>query len=128
MAARLRVSADNNLGSGALTLNGGTLHSTASFTTSRALNLQTGSTSAINTDSGTNLLLEGVISGAGNLLKNGNGTLEVNGAHNTFSGQTTINGGVVQIDDGASLGRAYPAQWRYPANAQYLEQCPAGSG
>jgi autotransporter-associated beta strand protein len=66
--------------------------------------LQAGSTSAITTDTGTNLLLEGVISGSGNLLKNGNGTLEVNGAHNTFSGQTTINGGVVQIDDGASLG------------------------
>ncbi|NWK78056.1 autotransporter domain-containing protein [Aquitalea sp. LB_tupeE] len=100
----LQVSADNNLGSGALTLNGGTLHSTGSFTTSRALTLQAGSTSAITTDTGTNLLLEGVISGSGNLLKNGNGTLEVNGAHNTFSGQTTINGGVVQIDDGASLG------------------------
>ncbi|WP_159876427.1 autotransporter outer membrane beta-barrel domain-containing protein [Aquitalea denitrificans] len=103
-AGTLVVSSDANLGSGALTLNGGTLHSTASFATSRELTLQTGSTSAINTDSGTNLLLEGVVSGAGNLLKNGSGTLEVNGAHNTFSGQTTINGGVVQIDDGASLG------------------------
>ena len=104
-AGTLEVSSDANLGSsGALTLSGGTLHSTASFATSRELNLQAGSTSAINTDSGTNLLLEGVVSGAGNLLKNGSGTLEVNGAHNTFSGQTTINGGVVQIDDGASLG------------------------
>ncbi|MTD32671.1 autotransporter domain-containing protein [Paludibacterium sp. dN 18-1] len=90
-------------GSG-VTLNGGTLHTTDSFTTDKSITFLTGSTSQIIVDSAKNLTVGGEISGSGALIKSGGGTLEVSGAHNTFDGLTTINDGTVQIDNGASLG------------------------
>lgn len=101
----LQVAADANMGNaGALILNGGNLHTTSSFSSSRQISLQTGSDSSITTDDNTTLQVSGVISGAGNLLKNGSGTLAVSGANPGFSGQTTINNGTISIDQGTSLG------------------------
>ena len=49
------------------------------------------------------LASSGVIGGSGTLSKNGLGTLSLTGL-NTYSGGTTINGGVVQINSASSLG------------------------
>ncbi len=54
-------------------------------------------------DKGAHVTLAGQISGAGRLVKEGNGTL-VLGSANTYTGGTEINGGMLVIHDAASLG------------------------
>jgi fibronectin-binding autotransporter adhesin len=45
----------------------------------------------------------GVLSDTGDLIKNGNGTLTLTAA-NTYSGNTTVNDGVLEIENGSALG------------------------
>ncbi len=68
----LSVGADANLGaaSGAVTLNGGTLETTATFTSARNVTLGGG---AFSPNSGTTLTLSGVLSGAAGLTFNSSG-------------------------------------------------------
>ena len=47
--------------------------------------------------------LNGIISGGGNLTKNGSGALTLNGA-NGYTGSTTINSGTVQLGNTTALG------------------------
>ena len=54
-------------------------------------------------DSGAHVTLAGQISGAGRLVKEGDGTL-VLGAANSYTGGTEINGGTVILQNAASLG------------------------
>ena len=95
----LSISADENLGdaSGGITFTGGTLGTTASFTSARAITLNTAGT--VQTDAGVITTLSGVIAdgagGAGSLTKSGAGTLVLSGA-NTYTGTTTINGGTLR--------------------------------
>jgi autotransporter-associated beta strand protein len=96
------VSRNENLGAaaGGLTLIGGTLRTTASIVTDRAIQLGSGGgTLAI--AQGTSITLDGVISG-GALTVNG-GFVFLNGA-NTHAGGTTVNGGAVFIRNNAALG------------------------
>jgi fibronectin-binding autotransporter adhesin len=94
-AGTFQVASDANLGdaAGALTLGNGTLHTTASFKTGRAVSLTGNGT--FQTDAGTTLTLGNAVSGTGTLAKTGNGTL-VFGAASTYSGATTITAGTLQ--------------------------------
>ncbi len=50
-----------------------------------------------------NTTFSGVLSDSGDLIKNGNGTLLLT-AVNTYSGNTTVNDGVLEIENGSALG------------------------
>lgn len=85
----LQISSDSNLGAaaGALSLDGGTLRTTDSFVTARAITL--GDLGGeIDTAIDTSLFLDGAITGTGALELSGAGTTVLNGA-NTYSGGTT---------------------------------------
>ncbi len=114
-AGVLSISQNANLGasSGRLTLNSGTLNTTASFDSARLVTVNSAS-SAFDVSTGT-LGLSGVISGTGGLNKLGAGTLSLTGT-NTYSGATTVSagrlnlnganngGGAVTVQNGAALG------------------------
>ena len=73
----------------------------------RALNLGAGSIT-LNTDitfdvQSNTFTIGGVISGAHNIIKTGNGTLYLGGS-NTFTGSTTVNAGVLQLGNSSALG------------------------
>ncbi|HZV36877.1 MAG TPA: autotransporter-associated beta strand repeat-containing protein [Verrucomicrobiae bacterium] len=91
---------------GATTITAGTLKITG------AGNLGSGSYSRLLTNNGTFIYnssssqtLSGVISGTGSLTEAGPGQLTLSGA-NTFSGKTTISGGLLVISSDANLGAA----------------------
>ncbi|MGJ7509585.1 autotransporter-associated beta strand repeat-containing protein [Variovorax sp. GT1P44] len=98
------VGADANLGAaaGGLTLDGGTLESTASFTTARGVTI-TGNNGTVQTDAGTTLTTTGAVAGTGAFTKNGAGTL-VLAADNTYAGGTTIGAGTLQLGSGGTTG------------------------
>jgi fibronectin-binding autotransporter adhesin len=91
----VQVSSDANLGdaAGSLTLGSGTLHTTGSFSTQRAVDL-TG-TGTFSTDEGTTLTLDGAVSGAGGFTKAGTGTLVLDGAA-THTGDTNVAAGTLR--------------------------------
>ncbi|CDX32238.1 Outer membrane autotransporter barrel domain (modular protein) [Mesorhizobium plurifarium] len=102
----LQVSADGNLGgaAGGLSLDGGTLHTTADINSARAVTLNAGG-GTFDTDAATSLALDGTVSGAGALTKEGAGTLVLTGT-NSYQGGTFIDDGTVQITADANLGNA----------------------
>lgn len=99
----LSISSDANLGDagGALTLNGGTLQTTASLGIDRTVTLTAASTFA--TDGGTTATLTGALSGAGALTKDGAGTLVLQ-TDDTRTGGTTIAAGTLQVGGGGTVG------------------------
>lgn len=108
----LAISSDGSLGdtNGALTLAGGTLETTASFTMARNVMLDGGG--AIQTDPGVVTTVNGVLgdgnNGPGSLTKTGTGTLVLTGT-NTYTGGTTIKNGVLSVSSDANLGAASAA-------------------
>ncbi|MDC7789273.1 autotransporter domain-containing protein [Rhodoplanes sp. TEM] len=98
----LSISSDANLGAaaGTLTLDGGTLQTTASMTSARGVTLGTGGGTVDTTGT---LTLGGILSGDGGLTKTGTGTLVLSGT-NTYSGGTTVSGGTLNISSDANLG------------------------
>lgn len=103
-AGTVSVAADSALGdaSGGLTFNGGTLQTTASFTTARAVLISSGG-GTFETDADTNLTASGIISGSGALTKTGLGTLTLGGT-NTYTGLTTVSAGTLVVTNTAGLG------------------------
>ena len=100
----LQISSDANLGdvAGGLSFDGGTLHTTASFTSARATTLNAGG-GAFDVDPATTLTMGGVISGAGALSKTDTGTLILT-ADNGYRGGTTVAAGTLQVGNGGATG------------------------
>jgi autotransporter-associated beta strand protein len=100
----------NKLGSGALVLPGANTYSGSTFVTAGTLQIGNGasgeslSSTAINVASGAtigfnmadSLTYSGMINGAGNLIKMGTGTLNINSAV-AFTGSTVVSQGVLQL-------------------------------
>lgn len=102
-AGRVFVSSANELGnpSGGLTLNGGTLATIGSNALDHAVTLgSSGGTIEVVSDA---ILLSSAVTGTGDLVKNGNGNLIFTQA-SSYSGTTTINGGELELRDGATVG------------------------
>ncbi|WP_299640888.1 autotransporter outer membrane beta-barrel domain-containing protein [Devosia sp.] len=102
-AGTLAISSDTNLGAiaGGVTLEGGTLRTTANITTARSVTV-TG-TGTLLTDATTSLTLNGTLSGAGSLDKAGLGTLIIAGAA-SHTGGTSISAGTLQVGNDGNSG------------------------
>ncbi len=101
----LSVSSGSNLSSGTVTLSGGALLDTATSTIGNAITLGTG-TDELATTSGNTVTFSGVIGGSGALTvgdSTNTGMVALMNA-NTYSGGTTINGGVLQASSSTALG------------------------
>lgn len=105
-AGRLAISADGSLGdaSGSLTIDGGTVQTTSSFSTNRTVVLA-GAGGTLLQDDGTTLRLSGPITGPGNLAKSGAGTLVLNGT-NAYTGSTSVLEGTLQTGAAGTLSAA----------------------
>jgi autotransporter-associated beta strand protein len=103
----LSVSADANLGdagtAAGIVLDGGTLRTTAGFTTSRVVTTATGSGIDVPGEADT-LTLNGVVTGAGLITKSGSGTLVLTGANTAYTGGLTLAGGTVTLGSGRANG------------------------
>lgn len=100
----LQVARDASLGAAGLGLDGGTLRTTASFSSTRAVTLGAGN-GMFEPAAGTSLTLGGAVGGPGALVKIGAGTLVLAGT-NSYAGGTTIASGIVQVSSDANLGAA----------------------
>ncbi len=99
------VASDASLGAagGSIAFAGGTLTTTATFTSARDLALIGAGT--IRTDAGT-LTLSGTLAGSGALTKTGSGTLVVSGSNAGFTGATAIEAGTLTLGHATALGQA----------------------
>jgi len=102
-AGTLSISNDNNLGSGNVGLDGGTLQATDDVTTSKTATLT--NPSSVSVDTSKTLILNGTVNGSDKLTKTGVGTLTL-GANNsaTFSGVLGITAGTVSVSAANNLG------------------------
>src|SRR5689334_14813717 len=77
------------------------------LTVSGAINLNANTLTNNVTSSAGRIEIRGVISGSGDLIKNGTGTLQLAGSSgNTYSGATTVNAGTLELNK--SVGDAIP--------------------
>jgi autotransporter-associated beta strand protein len=106
-AGIINLGHNSALGTGRLTVNGGTIRSDSP--TARTLSVATtvNGNYTLQAETGTygDLVLSGVISGAGSLTKIGSGVLDLT-AGNTFTGGFNHNGGTVRVNNATALGAA----------------------
>lgn len=100
-AGTILISSNNALGTGPVTLDGGTLETTAGISTNRSISLSSDGGTFDMTGTST---LSGDITGRGSLTKEGTGTLILT-ENNSYSGGTTISDGTLQIGNGGTSGR-----------------------
>ncbi|MGU3626052.1 Ig-like domain-containing protein [Comamonas sp. C24C] len=98
-AGTLSVAADDNLASGTVTLNGGTLAVTGATTIDNAIAVAAASTIS----NSSNATLSGVLSGSGTLTKSGASTLTLSGS-NTHSGAINLTAGGLTLSGGSAIG------------------------
>ncbi len=118
LGGTLQISADANLGAepasptpGNITLDGGTLATTATFTLAPNRGIALGSSGGtIETADATMLTYEGSIAGSGSLTKSGGGTLLLSGSNN-YAGNTTIAAGTLIFGSPQSLYNGVTADW-----------------
>src|SRR5439155_3090433 len=105
----LSIGSDLRLGnsSGVLTFAGGTLNTSASFTSLRGIHLSTGG-GTFDVNNATTLTLSGGVTGTTALTKTGAGSLVLGGT-NTYTGGTVINAGSVSISADNNLGSSTAA-------------------
>jgi fibronectin-binding autotransporter adhesin len=98
----------NSLGaaSGGLTLGPATIEVLSDITSNRNIVIGN-SQSTVDVDPGATYVLSGTLSGGGTLNKTDEGVLALTGT-NTYTGGTTIDGGVVVVNSAASLGNGGP--------------------
>ncbi|MEN5278829.1 autotransporter-associated beta strand repeat-containing protein, partial [Brucella sp. TWI432] len=108
-AGTLSVSSDSNLGdaSGGLNFSGGTLKITNTMISARDITLTSNSGGTISVDGSKTATFSGVFKNAGAakgaFTKAGNGTLVLT-ASNSYTGGTTVSGGILQLGDGTTDG------------------------
>ncbi|WP_395449649.1 autotransporter outer membrane beta-barrel domain-containing protein [Aminobacter sp. UC22_36] len=102
----LAISSDGALGAvaGALTFNGGALRALASFESTRAMSFT--SDGVFDVTPGAVLTLSGALTGAGGLVKRGDGTL-IQNAMASYSGPTKVEHGILQAGAAAVFGGDY---------------------
>lgn len=102
LSTRLSINSDASLGaaSGVLTINGGTLQETTSFSSARSVILGAGGGTF---DITGNSSFTGTVSGSGSLAQMGAGTLTLSGT-NTYAGGTTITAGQITMGSASALG------------------------
>ncbi len=105
----LSISSSSYLGSslGGITGSGGTLETTATMTSSKAISLTGSSKTIFSPTQNTTLTLTGGIGGTGGLIKEGKGILNLNPGStvvSTYEGGTTLQEGILQIKSDAALG------------------------
>jgi len=87
--------------SNGINLSGGTLQAPASFSTSRAITVSAAG-GTINVAAGSSLLASGLLSGAGNLVIRGGGTLRLT-APDSLSGSVAVTAGTLALSAGGML-------------------------
>ena len=113
----LSIAASGTLGSGQLVFNGGVLQLPVSITSSATLDALNGGVNGVNWstfnggfDTGligtTAFVLGDAISGNGNLIENGAGTMVIAQNDPSFTGTTSINAGTLQLNTTGSLGQS----------------------
>jgi len=125
----LSVSSDTNLGAtaGGLSFNGGTLATTASFGSNRAITL--GATGRLDVAAGAMLGLFGDIAGSGDLIMAGEGTLTLSGANtygNTLIEDGTLVGHTTSIS--GSIGNAATVVFNEATNVSFAGNITGLSG
>lgn len=91
-----------NAASAAFNFNGGTLEASASFSTSAPLVLGTAGGNATIDPSGYTVTLSGSLTGPGNLIESGSGTLVLSGT-NSYTGGTTDSAGEMVVTNSEGL-------------------------
>ncbi|MCX7927480.1 MAG: autotransporter-associated beta strand repeat-containing protein [Candidatus Omnitrophica bacterium] len=98
--AIIRISEDQALGAGTgdsyLNLFAGTLRTSSSFTLNANRGIFLSGTGTIYTDTGTTLTYNGIITGEGSLIKDGDGSLLL-GGNNSFVADLTVNAGSLTL-------------------------------
>jgi autotransporter-associated beta strand protein/T5SS/PEP-CTERM-associated repeat protein len=88
-------------GTGAITLDDGTIALTSTHTVSNVVTLSSGG-GTIDVAGGSSVTMAGVLSGSGGLAKTGGGTLLLSAA-NTFTGSIRISGGTLRVSSESTI-------------------------